>query len=878
MEVSWHCLNFSDVLKKLRTSASGLSLNDAKKLLEKYGPNKIEDRRKFIALKLFFHQFKGFLTVFLLIASAISYLAHSLNPGEVEKSDSFIILGAVFLNVIFGFIQEYKAERIITSLKKHLVNEVHIIRGGQEQIIAAEDLVPGDIVYLKQGDRVAADIRVGYAKNLAVDESPLTGESSSVNKSSETLRGNTILAERKNMVYQGTLIVRGEGKGVVVATGVETELGKISRQLNEKKKEETPLQKKINRLSKFIGLFVLIAFLFILIEGFLQNPNLDALTEIFVVAVAVAVSAIPEGMIVAVTIILAIGMRALSKKKAYLRRLSAAETLGGVTVVLTDKTGTLTQARMAVDNIFYESSPKNKDRFYKALVFANSARIENPSANFADWHYTGSPTEQALLKKAISEVDHNIYFSRENFILDGIPFDSVNKFQARLTKGKSANFIYFVGAPEITLGRCSFKKNKRGVQKLTVKSKKEIANTYKDLANKGLRVLGVAYKKTSLKQKTLEEKNLDNLVFLGLVTLKDPLRRDVKKVMDLTKKSGIRTVIVTGDHALTAKAVADDLGFNVQANEILSGESISRLSEHELQMRLRKIKVFARVSPHDKVRILEAYQKQGEVVAMTGDGINDALALKEADIGVALGSGQEVAREASDLVLLNDNFSNIIAAIRQGRVIFDNVRKVIVYLLSGSFTEILLVSASIMLGLPLPLLPAQILWVNLIEDGLPDFALAFEPEEDDTMKRKPRPPKEPLIDREMRAIIFIIGLIADFFLLGLFFYLLRKNHDINYIRSFIFAALTIGTFFIVFAIKSLRKPFYRGHLFNNRYLIGAVFIGILMLLAAIYAPFLQNLLKLVPLKPTDWLVVLALGMTKFFGIEFTKWIFYRRNK
>jgi len=868
MPSPWHELSYNQTLEKLKSSEKGLSLSRAKTCLEKYGPNEIAKKKKLTSLKLFFNQFRSFFIIFLIIAAEASFLAG-------ERTDSYIILAAVLLNILFGFFQERKAEKILSSLEKGLKTEVHVLRDGKEMVVVARNLVPGDIVFLKQGDRVAADMRLLYAKNLGADEASLTGEAMPITKEIEPIKGNAILAERKNMVFQGTLISRGEGRGVVVATGKETELGKISVKLSEQKREETPLQKKIHQLSKFIGYFVMVAFVIILIDGIILDPT--HFTEIFVLAVAVAVSAIPEGLIVAVTVILAIGMRELSKKKAYLRRLSAAETLGGVTVILTDKTGTLTEARMVVDNIFYKPSDKNRDLFYKALIFANSARIENPGENFADWHYTGSPTEKAILKKAVSEIDQKLYFNRESFILDGVPFDSSIKYQLRLTKGSTANFIYLVGAPERALDFATHIKTTKGQEKITPKKRQELEKEYKDLASQGLRVLGVSFRKVSLEWTDLKERKIEKMVFLGFVTLKDPLRKNVKRAIRSVDRAGIRTVIVTGDHALTAKAIATDLGFKIEKGSILSGDEISKLSEPALKKAIKNVVVFARVSPYDKIRICEAFQKDGEIVAMTGDGINDALALKGADIGIALGSGQEVAREAADLVLLDDNFRNIVSAIRYGRVIFDNIRKVIVYLLCDSFTEILLVGGAIIMGMPIPLLPAQILWVNLIEDGLPTFAIALEPGEKGIMRRKPRSPKEPLLDKEVKFIIFVIGIITDFVLFGLYYYLVKKGFDIDYIRTIIFAGLTIDSFFIILTIKSLRRPIFKTNLLNNPTLLISICLGLIILLLSIYAPVLQKLLHLEALGAKDWLVVMGIGVIELIGIEFAKWLFNRKE-
>jgi calcium-translocating P-type ATPase len=866
MEILWHKLTYNKALEQLKTSEKGLSDKESQKRIDKYGYNELIQEDKWRTLKLFLRQFKGFFIVFLLIATAISFFIG-------EHIDAYIILGAVLLNIVFGFFQEYKAAKILRSLKKHIINKAHVLRNGQEKLLKTKFLVPGDIVFLEQGDRVPADIRLGQAQNLSTDEAFLTGEAMPVNKDTEKRKGNAILAERHNMAYQGTLVVRGEGRGIVVATGKETELGKISQKLSEEKEDATPLQKKINQLSKFIGYLVLISFILILIDGlWFDAANIK---EIFVTAVAVAVSAIPEGLIVSVTVILAIGMRELSKRKAYVKKLAAAETLGGVTVILTDKTGTLTEARMVVDSI-QTADKKNQEIIYRALLFANSARVENPDANFADWRYTGSPTEVAMLKEALAKGNKEQYFQKDKFIKDALLFDSERKFQARLVKMKYKKFICLVGAPEKILERVSYRREEKNI-KLNKKTTDKIYQEAKDFATQGLRVLGVAYKEVDDTVEKLQDEIMQDLIFLGFVNLKDPLRRDVKEVFQSTKKAGIKTVIVTGDHALTAKAIAKDLGFQVLQDQIISGDDISKLSEADLESKLKKIIIFARVSPHDKVRILKAYQEQGEVVAMTGDGINDALALKDADIGVALGSGQEVAREAADLVLLDNNFKSIVSAIKYGRVVFSNIRKVIVYLLTDSFAEILLVGGAIMFGMPLPIIPAQILWINLIEDTLPNFALALEKGEKGAMQRKPRSPKSPLLDKEMKFIIFAIGFLTDLLLFGLFWYLYKQGSPLEYIRTMIFASLTIDTFFIIFAIKSLRQPIFKIHTFDNPYLLIAALIGIIMLVGAIYLPFLQNILELVPLNLRDWIVVGSLGIVQLLGVEFSKWLFHRKE-
>ncbi len=868
MQQNWHSLSLEAVFEQLKSAPKGLSSNEAKKRLAKYGPNELAKKKKGKLLKIFLSQFKSFFVVFLVVAGLVSFLVK-------EYADAIIIFAAVFLNVIFGFLQESKVEKILSVLKKQLAQKVHVLRDGQEKVILAKFLVPGDIIFLSQGDKVAADIRLIRVSNLEINEAPLTGESMPSSKQAAKIAKGAILAERENMAYLGTLVTRGEAQGIVVATGKQTQLGKISHQLRAQPEGLTPLQKKINRLAKFIASFVMVAFVIILIDGIWARPG--DITEIFITAVAVAVSAIPEGLLIAVTVVLAIGARQLSRKKAYLRKLVAAETLGGVTVILTDKTGTLTEGRMSVDKVLCKLSPKNQYLINEALIFANSARIQNPNANYADWHYLGSPTETALLRKALSSPEKQKYFKRDQLTLDYIPFDSRLRYQARLIKEDNSHFVYCTGAPEKILQLCVYQQTSAGKEKISAAKKKLLTKQYKDFASKGLRILGAAYQEVPLSMKSFSKFKFKDFVFLGFVVLRDPLRKNVKKTFGLTKQAGIRTVIVTGDHALTAQAIARDLGLKVSRENIVAGDEIVKLSNQELEARLNSVLIFARVSPYDKIRILEAYQRKGEVVAMTGDGINDALALKAADIGIAVGSGQEVAREAADLVLLQNNFSNIVEAVRLGRVILDNIKKIITYLLSDTFSEILLVAGSLIAGLPLPILPAQILWINLLGDGLPSFALAFEPGEKDIMKRKPYAAKIPLVDKEMKVIIFVIGLIVDILLFGLFLYLMSQGRDIAYVRTMMFVGLSIDTFFIALVIKSLKRPLFKINLLNNLYLLGALLVSLTMLLAVLYVPFLGDIFKLRPLILSDWLIIISLGAIKLVGIEIVKWLYGRRQ-
>ena len=572
-------------------------------------------------------------------------------------------------------------------------------------------------------------------------------------------------------------------------------------------------------------------------------------------------AAIPEGLPVAMTIILALGMQKILQRKGLVRKLVAAETLGSTSVIATDKTGTLTEGKMAVAKVIGK-----KEAILKCALLTSEAFIENPQEVKEKWIIRGKPTERALLKASIELYGYQFLKDWEKKRVDQILFDSIKKFKAALYQEKERFLLFVCGAPEKLLELSSLSQEKKA------QWEKELTK----LTKKGLRVVACA--KREIKEKKPIDDLIENLEFLGLITLSDPVRKDAKEAIKICKQAGLRVIIVTGDHKLTTKAIAEELGLKAKEEEILEGVELDKLTQEELMKMLPKIKIFARVEPKHKMRIIEAWQQKGEVIAMTGDGINDAPALKKADIGVALGSGTEVAKETSDLILLNDSFSIIVAAIEEGRRIIDNIRKVITYLLSDSFTEVILIGASIITQTPLPVTALQILWVNLIEDTFPSIALAFEPKERDIMKRKPIAHKVSLLTREMKAIIFIIGIITDFILLGVFFWLLKQNYNIAYVRTIIFASLALNSLLYIFSCKNLRKNLWQERIFSNKLLIGAVLIGLGMLILAIYLPTLRYALKTQPLGVHGWLIVFGASIVDILLIEATKFYFITRHQ
>jgi len=887
MRKPWHSFSIEKTLQEMKSRPAGLTEKEVKERSKRFGLNKLPEEKPFSRVKLFLKQFKSPLIYILLIAGIITLILS-------DYTDTMVIFGAVFLNIIVGYLQESKASQALSKLKKVLKIRTIVFRDDQEKEISQEKLVPGDIIFLRAGYKVPADARIIEANNLRINESALTGEWLAAKKNKEILSKESPLADRDNMAYLGTMIESGWGKAVVAEIGLKTEIGKLAQMVRETKEKKTPYQKKLAHFGKVVGLIIVVISLAIFVEGMLTGGEF---IEMFTTAVAVAVAAIPEGLPVAMTVILALGMQRILKKKGLVRKLASAETLGSTSIILTDKTGTLTKAKMEVAGIytghrellsdgqkFNQKIDKNGQQSHilalKIAMLCNESFIENFKEPMKRWIVRGSPTEKALFLAGIQAGLSKRELEKKQPKIDQFLFDSTYKYAASLHQFASKaddNILYMVGSPEKVLDMSSYLDNDGQKEDLLLADLKKLKNKYESLTKQGLRLIAVAYQKTKSQEiNLLEEEKNKKMVFVGFFALHDPIRKETKEAIQLCRQAGMRPIIVTGDHRLTAQAVAEKLGFKLKSENILEGKDLSRMSDKEFEKKFKDIQIYARVEPAQKLRIVQAWQKKGEIVAMTGDGVNDAPALKQADIGVALGSGTDVAKEVSDLVLLTDNFSIIVGAVEQGRAIIDNIRKVITYLLSDSFTEIILIGVSLLLGWPLPILAAQILWVNLIEDGLPNVALAFEPKEKGLMKQKPQGQDVPLLTKEMKVLIFIIGLLTDLFLLGLFFYLLNySGYTIPHIRSVIFAGLTIDSLFYVFSCKSLKRNLWHINPFSNKFLITAWLFGLLMLIAALYFAPLQNLLKTVPLTLFDWQIILALGLINIALIEGVKWWFIK---
>ena len=886
--VDFYNLQAETVFKIVNSSPEGLPSEEARQRLIKDGPNVLEREEPYSRLKVFISQFKNPLIYILLGAGAIS-----LAVGD--KVDTQVIAAVILVNVIIGFIQEDKANDALNKLKKIVEHQIHVKRNGREMEIPAAAVVSGDVLILKAGQIIPADARVFQDSDLEVNEAGLTGESLAVSKSIWPNAPLTGLADRKSMVYAGTNVISGHGLAVAVATGSETEVGKIAEMVKTAESGPTPLQERLTRVSQVLGLSVVIICLIIVLTGVLKGL---AFLDILLAAIAISAAAIPEGLSVAITVILAIGMKNIVKKKALVRKLLAAETLGSITAICSDKTGTLTEGKMRLEEIVSYSGrlapaklagqkdlSKLKD-FMIALktgVLCNNAFVDPENLKSS-----GLALEVSFLKVALDLGISQAELMKDEPRLSELPFNSARKFMISLHQKESAFSLYEKGAGEIVLKKCASLEDAGKIRALENKDKEKILALYENLTRSGLRVIALAYRDLKILpfDPTAEEKNWNlidrDLIFIGLAAFKDPLRHEARKTIALCKQAGIRPIIITGDHPNTALAIAEELKMELGATGVVSGEFLEKLNDSELRELVKTVAVYARVSPDHKLRIVNALKKNGEVVAMTGDGINDSPALKAADIGICLGSGTEVAKEIADIVLLDDNFSVIVSAVRQGRIIFDNIRKSLTYLISDCFSEIILILGSILFNMPLALLPTQILWINILNDGLPSFSLAFESNDDGVMTRPPIKRSEPIFTREMKTLLFGVGLVRETLLFAFFYYcathLAVLGWSLSYLRTLFVAILVAKSITVIFSLRSFTLPFHKIKQLTNPYLFMALGVDLILLIAAVYLPFLNKLLKTEPLAAKSWLIVLIVALANIVMMEIVKTRFARKNK
>lgn len=888
MKQWWH-LDIEDATKSLDSNLSfGLTSQEASIRFEKYGPNQLKEAKKYSALSIFFGQFEDFI-IWVLIGAAV------VSGFLKEWVDALAIIAIVILNAVLGFIQEYRAEKSLAALKKMSSPTSKVIRNGRREVIASAQLVPGDIIELEAGDNVPADGRITWlTSNFGVQEASLTGESTPVMKTALALEERDIpLADRANMVYMGTSVSSGKARAAVTETGMETELGKIAGMIQEIERESTPLQRKLEQFGKWIVYlcFVLVGMVFLL--GWLRGGKI---IDVFLMAVSLAVAAIPEGLPAVVTIALALGVQRMVKRHALIRKLPSVETLGCATVICSDKTGTLTKNEMTVQAVFAGGqlfkitgigyAPKGEflldgkavaagdyPQLSKALnagVLCNGAELVEDKGGY---RIIGDPTEAAILTAAGKAGIWKEKQEKDFSFVEEIPFDADRK-KMTIVRRHSGKLIAFVkGAPDVLLEDCADIEIKGGIRVLTKEDKEGILKVNDDLAGQAMRVLAVASRVLEGSPQEYQPKLIEtNLTFVGLIAMIDPPREEVKLAIQACTRAGIKTVMITGDHKNTAVAIAKQLGFFKEDSLALSGDELDRISEEKFREEVEKIPVYARVSPEHKLRIVRGWKARGEVVAMTGDGVNDAPAVKEADIGVAMGiTGTDVTKEVSDMVITDDNFASIVAAVEEGRGVYDNIRKFVHYLLSCNAGEIMVMFVSSLAGWPAPLIAVQILWVNLVTDGLPALALGVEPVDPNVMERPPRPPNEHVVTKRRAFLMLAQGsFIAACSLLAFAFVLFVEKEGIGRARTAAFIVLACSQLFHSFNCRNFTESLFKIGVFTNKKLILATGISFLLQMAVVYVPFLQRVFKTEALGVFDWFLVIVISSFPLWAMEVFK--------
>lgn len=844
----WHYKEQKQVLNELNTNfESGLSGTEAKKRLKKYGKNVIEDKKKDCLAKKFIAQFKDFMIIILLMAAAVSFIT-SLIDGSADFADPVIILVIVIFNAIVGVVQENKAEKSIEALKKIVPEEVMVRREGKLSHIKAEDLVPGDVVILKTGDKVSADCRIIEATELVTDESSLTGESVPVNKSCGVIKEKNIAtAEQKNMLWAGSMVVGGKGKGVVCSTGMNTEMGNIASLIILAEENETPLKKKLADVSKILGMGALLICVMVFIIGVFERiPVFD----MFITAVSLAVAAIPEGLPAIVTIMLAIGVQRMAKRGAIIRNLTSVETLGCASVICSDKTGTLTENCMMVTEAY---SNDKRVLFRFAIICMDEESI--------------NPTDKAILMAAEKEYGlKKSKIDKRYKKLEEISFSSERKRMSVSFMDNGSVKSVTKGAPDVVLGLCSYYYD--GGKKLAIseKMKNKILEKNEEMAESALRVIAVAYRDISEKKP-----NEKNLIFIGLIGIEDPPRHEAEEAVKICRRAGILPIMITGDHMATAKAIAKKVGILQKNDKIMPGSELEKISQKELERIIDQYSVYARVTPAHKARIVKAWQKKGAVVAMTGDGVNDAPALKSADIGCSMGiSGTDVAKNAADMILTDDNFATIVEAVRCGRGIFANIRKAVQFLLSSNIGEILTVFVGILFTGQTPLLAIQLLWVNLVTDSLPAIALGIDPPDKFLMEERPRDIKEGLFSGKLWFDILTEGMMIG--ALALFAFIFGNiKWNILVGRTMAFSVLSMSQLIHAFNTRSEHSIFLIGF-FSNMYLVGAFVIGVVLQCAVVSIPILANLFKVTQLNEFQWVITAVLSAAPLAIVELQKFL------
>ncbi|MCR3955662.1 MAG: cation-translocating P-type ATPase [Gudongella sp.] len=892
--MEWYRKNTQEIADELTVKPSaGLSTVEAKKRLDEYGPNELKEEKGKSLMSKIIAQFSDFLILILMSAALISVFV-----GETK--DAIVIMSIVLVNAMLGLYQEGKAEKALESLKKMASPSAKVLRDGKTQEIPASQLVPGDVVVLETGDIIPADLRLVESSNLKIEEASLTGESvPSEKKASIELNNETPLGDRRNMAYMSTIVTYGRGNGVVVETGASTEIGKIATMIQSIDDESTPLQKKLNQLGKILGITVIIVCIAVFGIGMIQGRDL---LEMFMIAISLAVAAIPEGLPAIVTIVLAIGMNKMVERNAIVKKLLAVETLGATSVICTDKTGTLTQNEMTVVKLFtnnrivdvegrgYEPEGKFlvedheiKIEELKGLnllltisALVNDAKLEEKDDQFK---ILGDPTEGALLtlaeKGGIDSKTINGKYPR----VKELPFDSERKMMTTFHEmaGKDEIVSFTKGAPDIIINRCNKILLDGDIIKLTDDIREKLLDQNTTFSRDALRVLALAFREYNrVPEEPSSEDHENDMIFVGLTGMIDPPRSEARDAIAKCKNAGINTIMITGDYKDTAFAIAKDLGLADKEEQAMMGSAIDTMSDDELRDVVRNTKVFARVSPEHKVRIVTALRENGDIAAMTGDGVNDAMAIKKADIGIAMGiTGTDVAKNTSDMILTDDNFASIVAAVEEGRIIFSNIKKFVYFLLSCNIGEILLVFVSILLNLPVPLLAIQLLWLNLVTDSFPALALGVEKGEPDIMDIPPRDPQEAILDRRMLMGVSFQSLAVAGASLAAYLTALGAYgvENIVEVRTITFTTLILSELLRAYSSRSQKYTLFKIGFFSNKKMLLATAGAFLLLMAVLYVPFMNNIFYTFPLNGGDWKIVLSFAFIPLVVGELSKIVF-----
>lgn len=881
---AWECLSVDETRRLLAVDTdTGITAEEVRRRQKIYGKNTLVKGDEVTLVQKIFSQFKSSLVLILLGAGIVTFIFQ-------EYVDSAVIFIALFINVVIGTLQEERASKAFEKLNASQERRAVVLREGKRMNILADELVPGDVVLLEGGYAVPADLRIVEEKDLKVNEAALTGEWLAVSKSSEKIRHGVPLAEQTDMAWMGTLIESGYGKGLVVATGSQTRIGEIALSLGTISEQITPIQKNIQNVARFLSYVVAGVLVIIMVFSALQDRDFG---DMLLLAIATAVATIPSGLPAAVTVLLAIGMEAILARGGLVRNLVAAETLGATTVILTDKTGTLTEGRMKLSSLHsyggirdHIEGPDKDNKFLLELaVLASDGFIEEDDTASAKITVHGRPIEKAIvlsaLESGISQAILLDTFTR----LDYLQFTSTRRFGASLHTNpkKKTNRLIISGEPEKLLEAAQFIRLDEKRVKATAREKKRLLETLEAKTKEGKRLICIAYRDASITEipesSTDTSELLKGIVFAGFLVFEDPIRKDVSEAIDKVQGAGAHVIMLTGDNPETAHYIASKVHITQPGDElVIRGDEIDDLNDNELYSKLQSVRVIARATPAQKLRIAQVLKASGEVVAMTGDGINDAPALRAASIGVAVGSGTEVAKEASDLILIDNNFSIIVSAIEEGRRIIDNLKKIVAYLFSTSFSEIFIITGALVLNGPMPLVPAQILWANIIEEGLMSFSFAFEKRDPHAMKRDPRSARSKnILTKDLKKLIVLVALVTGVILVGIYYWLTTLGIPDEELRTVMFVALSLDGIFFSFSLKSLDTPVWKIDPFSNKFLLGALTTSIALLFLALTWQPLMNLLSITPLSGFEMLLLLGVGIVNLLTIEFFKYLYFGRK-